>query len=150
VITLDVGCGNRKMGDVNVDKRREVNPDVICDIHFLPFKDKQFDMVYCYHVLEHEGVNPLLALEELKRVCNGTLEIQVPHWLSPNAKRDKTHVNFQVMRRRFWTQFKDFQINLDYVKMFPTPLVFVMRPNNITIKLKETQTVHDYSRSEKA
>ena len=35
------------------------------------------------------------------------------------------------------TQFKYSQINLDYVKIFPIPLIFIMRPNNITVKLME-------------
>ena len=138
MLTLDVGCGNRKLGDVNVDIKRSVCPDVVCDIHYLPFKNEQFNIVYCYHVLEHRGVEPLKAIKELKRICMRTVEIQVPHWLSPNAKKDKTHVNFQVMRRRFWEQFKNVQISMDYVKMFPfLPVLVMMRPNNITVKLTE-------------
>ena len=57
-------------------------------------------------------------------------------------RKDKTHVNFQVMRRRFLEQFKkqfkNVQISMDYVKMFPfLPVLVMMRPNNITVKLTE-------------
>lgn len=134
MLTIDVGCGKRKMGDVNVDIDRNVHPDVVCDVNNLPFRDAIFDVVYCYHVLEHKGVNPEKAIKELLRISNGLVEIQVPHWLSPNAKRDKTHVNFQVMRRKFWLQFNPSSIQLDYAYLLHLP--FLIRPNNITIRLK--------------
>jgi ubiquinone/menaquinone biosynthesis C-methylase UbiE len=136
VLSLDVGCGNRKMGDVNVDIRREVKPDVVCDIHHLPFKDDQFSHVYCYHVLEHKGINPAKALKELLRVSNGIVEIQVPHWLSPNAKKDKEHTNFHVMHRKWWMQFNPTSVTIDYTYLFPF-IPFLMRPNNITVTLRK-------------
>jgi predicted SAM-dependent methyltransferase len=132
ILTLDVGCGNRKMGDINVDISRESKPDVVCDIHFLPFRDSQFKLVYCYHVLEHQGVDPVKAVKELLRVANGTVEIQVPHWLSKNARKDKTHVNFQVMRRKWWLAFHPEAITLDYTRF----LLFFARPNNVTVQLR--------------
>jgi len=137
-LKLDVGCGNRKLGDINVDIDKHVKPDIVCDIHHLPFKDKIFSTVFNYHTLEHKGVKPVKAIKELLRVSKGTVEIQVPHWLSPNAKKDKNHVNFQIMRRKFWLPFKPSSITLDYVRLvpfFPIPL----RPNNITVTLKETE-----------
>lgn len=38
-----------------------------CNIECLPYKSKDFDFVYCSHVLEHVG-NPARACEELMRV----------------------------------------------------------------------------------
>jgi predicted SAM-dependent methyltransferase len=130
-MNLDVGCGERKRGDINVDIKEEVKPDIVCDIHFLPFKNKQFDTVYCYHVLEHKGVNPIKAIKELQRVCKGRLEIQVPHWLSSNAKKDKTHINFQVMHVKFWKQL-NFKTKIDYAHVLNLFFLFIMRPNNLT------------------
>jgi len=135
MLTIDVGCGTRKLGTINVDINRNCKPDVICDIHHLPFLDRQFEIVYCFHVLEHEGVNPLRAIHELKRISNGIIQIQVPHWLSLNAKKDETHKNFQVMKRKFWLQFNPFLIPVDYTSIFPL-LPFFRRPNNINVQLR--------------
>ncbi|MEM3828413.1 MAG: methyltransferase domain-containing protein [Conexivisphaerales archaeon] len=81
-MNLDVGCGNRKLGDINVDIDKKYRPDVVCDIHYLPFKENVFERVYCYHVLEHYGIKPEKAISELLRVSKKWVEIQVPHWLS--------------------------------------------------------------------
>lgn len=42
-------------------------PFQACDIEQLPYKDKEFDFVYCSHVLEHVK-DPARACEELMRV----------------------------------------------------------------------------------
>jgi hypothetical protein len=33
MLSLDVGCGRRRLGDINVDIDRKVKPDIICDAH---------------------------------------------------------------------------------------------------------------------
>jgi len=136
LISLDIGCGRRKIGTINVDIDRKYRPDIICDIHYLPFRNRQFELVYCLHVLEHKGVNPIKAIKELLRINNGIVQIQIPHWLSSNARKDKTHVNFQVMKRKFWIQFKPLLITLDYTPFIPF-IPFFNRPNNITVQLTE-------------
>lgn len=42
-------------------------PFTFCNIESIPFKDKEFDFVYCSHVLEHVD-NPAKACEELMRI----------------------------------------------------------------------------------
>lgn len=42
-------------------------PFQVCNIEELPYKDKEFDFVYCSHVLEHAN-DPARACEELMRV----------------------------------------------------------------------------------
>lgn len=42
-------------------------PFQVCNIEDLPYKDKEFDFVYCSHVLEHAN-DPARACEELMRV----------------------------------------------------------------------------------
>jgi ubiquinone/menaquinone biosynthesis C-methylase UbiE len=138
MLILDVGCGNRKMGDINIDIRKEVKPDIVCDIHYLPFRNKIFDLVYCYHVLEHKGINPEKAIKELLRVCNSFVEIQISHWLSSNAKKDKTHKNFQVMHRKYWLKFNPIEMKIDYVRLFSF-MPLILRPNSITIKIKKEE-----------
>lgn len=80
---LDIGCGNKSIGDVNVDLyinkgehrlkedyfiEMSKTPNFIkCDAHCLPFRDKAFDISYSHHVLEHLE-NPLKALIEWERV----------------------------------------------------------------------------------
>lgn len=46
---------------------KDNRPFTKADIHNLPFADKQFDFVYCSHLLEHVD-NPAKACEELMRV----------------------------------------------------------------------------------
>ena len=86
---LDVGCGSKPRGDVNVDAlfpddewKKRVNYKstlnfVKAEAAHLPFKDKCFQEVFSSNLLEHvedEG----LVLEEMKRVCKGIVRIIVP------------------------------------------------------------------------
>lgn len=71
--TLNVGCGPDSWGDirVDVDFRTQTGTlsklNVRADAHFLPFIDKAFSLVRCWHVLEHLR-DPNLALGEIRRV----------------------------------------------------------------------------------
>lgn len=90
-INLDVGSGfsifhKRRLNCLKVDVQRDIFIDVICDAHSLPFKNLCFDKVFCSHVLEHLS-NPAMALKELIRVSKSYVYIEVPHWLSSNAKQ---------------------------------------------------------------
>lgn len=75
---LNAGCGKTKFGDIRIDVDKDHNPDIICDIHFLPFRSDLFEEVYLIDVLEHLK-NPFNSLLELKRVLNGILYIQIPN-----------------------------------------------------------------------
>lgn len=46
---------------------KDDRPLVICDICNLPFEDREFDFIYCSHVLEHVS-HPEKACEEMMRV----------------------------------------------------------------------------------
>jgi len=35
---LDIGCGKRKLGNINIDLDRKCKPNIIADAHHLPFK----------------------------------------------------------------------------------------------------------------
>ena len=86
---LDVGCGSKARGDVNVDllvpdslrgwnrNISAIKNFVKADVRALPFKDRSFDFVFCSHVIEHlddewEGIN------ELKRVSRKYVAVVVP------------------------------------------------------------------------
>ena len=71
--------------DINIDVMRVPHVNVIADVQHLPFINRAFEQVYCFHVLEHVK-NPARALNELVRVCSRIVELEVPFWLGKNAK----------------------------------------------------------------
>jgi uncharacterized protein YbaR (Trm112 family) len=79
-LVLEIGSGDRPnpRSDVLVDRYIEDNterggnlkidrPLVVADAHQLPFKDKSFDYVVCYHILEHMD-DPAQFIREITRV----------------------------------------------------------------------------------
>jgi SAM-dependent methyltransferase len=111
VLTLDVGCGSKPSGAVNVDCFRggwnsqegdqkqgefmiphSIPNFVIADAVFLPFKDECFEMVVSSHVIEHVK-NPSRMVSELLRVTRLRVVVKCPHKCGSWAKRP-FHVNF--------------------------------------------------------
>jgi len=90
---LDVGCGHRNRGDVNIDlyiepKQRETegNIDIIhsknfilADANNIPLRDSIFDKVICQQLIEHEGITPWKLIKELYRVSKNEVSIECPH-----------------------------------------------------------------------
>src|SRR5437667_8799773 len=70
---LDVGCGPDEWGDVrlDIDLRTQTGVksqlNVMADAHYLPFIDKAFYYVRCWHVLEHIAF-PALAVCETREL----------------------------------------------------------------------------------
>jgi len=110
---LDVGCGHRFSGDVNLDlfieatHHRSLNQRKVDDkpldvksipnfvkgtAEDLPFRSRVFDEVVCFHTLEHIP-NVGKALRELVRVSGEVVRIVVPHRLGDNWLVKKVHVN---------------------------------------------------------
>jgi SAM-dependent methyltransferase len=87
---LDVGCGNIKRGDINIDlgfvtdevlqegKPIRIYPDMLASGDYLPFIDNCFETVIAFHVIEHSNT-PLKFLKELLRVSSRDVFIRVPH-----------------------------------------------------------------------
>ena len=58
-----MGCGRRDLPElkeheiIRLDINKDVKPDIVHDLnkHPLPFKDKEFDQIHAYDVLEHLG-----------------------------------------------------------------------------------------------
>lgn len=115
---LDVGCGLHPRGDVNVDKyitseHRRTGHGPHIDVENTPnfvqadatnmymFRDREFPVVRCYHVMEHLPYPKCLdLLRELWRVTGEWLIVEVPnrYWLKPFAlKRPfQHHSNFDA------------------------------------------------------
>lgn len=100
---LDVGCAeglyikyyedignpdrgaNRKIVGTDIaknylDKAKKRSPDMTfiqTDIEYLPFRDREFDIILCTETLEHV-LNPKNAILELLRVANKYVIISVP------------------------------------------------------------------------
>ena len=128
--TLNVGCGNRPSGDVNVDlyvgktihrtHQQELNPKKICNfvkadgLH-LPFKSDAFDIVESHHVIEHVD-NPALFLKECVRVAKKQVLIVLPHaWARSKlfrmgqGKEHKSYFRprwFHACLKNFYTDIK--------------------------------------------
>ena len=90
---LNVGCGTRQYKDfVNVDFRKDVNPDFCCDVSKLSiFKDEEFDFILAEDILEHFSHRDIWnVLAEWLRVLKGggKLQIQVPSIDRIYADRD--------------------------------------------------------------
>lgn len=51
---INIGCGSDQASQyINVDIRDDVNADLVCDCHALPFPDERFELVFSSHCLEH-------------------------------------------------------------------------------------------------
>jgi hypothetical protein len=102
---LDVGCGHRPRGDVNVDlfveatahraADQRINDDVALHVHEipnfvradacrLPFRDGVFRRVYSWHLIEHLQ-EPEAFLDECCRVAAEEIEVRCPNG-DPNWK----------------------------------------------------------------
>lgn len=95
MVKLHLGCGNKKIKDyINIDIRKEVNPDLIEDISKLEtFCENSVDIIYVSHVLEH------FSRHEYKKVLSrwydilkkdGILRISVPDFESINEYYNNT------------------------------------------------------------
>ena len=62
-----------------MDPVPDYNPDIVGDIHAMPFADNSLEAIICLAVLEHVQ-NPILAVEEMRRTLKpgGKLLIYVP------------------------------------------------------------------------
>ncbi len=110
-LRLDVGCGSRPKGDVNVDffkhgwnrqeadqdKGEYVNPHsipnfVVASAEALPFRSGVFDVAYSSHTIEHV-YHPFKMLRELARVSKRKVVVKCPHCGGSGAKRP-FHVSY--------------------------------------------------------
>lgn len=85
---LNLGCGmDKKKGYINIDVRREVNPDLVWNLEQLPypFDDESIEEIIAKDVLEHfsyRRIEPII--KEWHRIlkADGKLFIQAPDLLA--------------------------------------------------------------------
>jgi SAM-dependent methyltransferase len=86
---LEIGPGNNDLSNylkyrdyklTTCDINSEYGPDVVGDILELPFKDKQFEIITAFQVIEHINWKDIeRALKEMKRVSKEWVIISVPY-----------------------------------------------------------------------
>ena len=107
-MNLDVGCGGgiwqtvpRAEVTTSMDYPNPIPPYfVFCDAHFLPFRDKQFEKVYAFNILEHVH-NPYSVLKELKRVAISIVHLRQDNVFNMRSYATPEHLQFQLPGVRF-------------------------------------------------
>lgn len=109
---LNVGCGHKPSGHVNVDLyvkatihrsenrfphdrpliKKRIKNLVRADAEHLPFRANMFETVYSRSTIEHVS-NPITMIKEMIRVSNFEVIIICPHRYSQYAK-SKPHESF--------------------------------------------------------
>ncbi len=105
---LHLGCGNRHLeGYLNIDWRKTLATDAVCDIRHLPYPPNSVDRIEIYHVIEHLSRNDFeRALTNWHRILHdkGTLVIECPDFDS--AVREYLSGNEDRMNNIFgWQRF---------------------------------------------
>jgi SAM-dependent methyltransferase len=110
-LCLDIACGAKPFPEANVlcDLNAKPVPDrsmknletagkpfVLCSCTFLPFKDKAFDFVTSYYLLEHLE-DPWTFFRELKRVSKHGY-LQCPSWFNELVYGSDVHY-WAVLKR---------------------------------------------------
>jgi len=111
---LNVGCGEDiREGWINLDNHSSLGSDYVWDLNNLPlpFKDGEFDYVYCSHVIE-DWTHPRPIIDELVRITkvNGLIEIRTP--FETNAWDSIDHAR-AFNKRSFITYAEQHQYGID-------------------------------------
>ena len=130
---MNLGCGDQAFGDIHVDIYKTKTTDVLCDAHFLPFRDNIFHLVYSRYVFEHLN-NPMQSLKDQKRVLeeHGRIVLvtdNASYWRfhlktkgshigyrNPICKHDKHYGLFVPMHLRNF--FSTLKMDVEEIKFF--------------------------------
>lgn len=103
---LNLGSGwDKKNGFVNIDIDPGAEPDVVCDILHMPFREGAADGVRAFDVLEHVPNDKRIAvIEEIYRVLkpDGLFEHFTPTTDGRGAFQDPTHLSFWNINSWFY------------------------------------------------
>ena len=102
---LNLGCGNLKIsGAVNLDINPEFRPEIVWDLENLPlpFKEKEFDVVFGFDIIEHVS-NPKGLIVEVERVGKRSVWFCLDFDKArENWEADKTHVSY--INEKIWKE----------------------------------------------
>ena len=107
MVTLDIGCGANKKGDVGVDIRKvEGVTDYVCDVSKkLPFEDNKFSFVNASDIFEHfPRAQAVDILKEWVRVLErgGTITIKMPNLHTLATAYVKGEININEFGRKVY------------------------------------------------
>jgi len=110
---LDIGSGDSSYNKYfpnrltfDIDPKRK--PEIIGDIHKMPFQDNKFEIILCTEVLEHLK-NPSMAISEMRRVLKeGGKLILTTRFIFPI--HDAPNDYFRYTKYGLRELFKDWQI----------------------------------------
>lgn len=122
---LNIGCGSLKLKNaVNLDINPDVKPDIIADLNNpLPFKDKSFDVVFAFDIIEHVK-DPEKLVMEVERVSRRSVWFCLDFdECRENWYADPTHISY--MNWKIWK------------KLFPFPkyIRFKIRGAMMAVKI---------------
>ena len=122
--------------------RRAYHLEVLCDAHFLPFREKAFGSVLASQVLEHFD-NPLQALKEMAR-CSNKVVIRVPNARFSTFIGDEEHLfnwNSRTLQNLLERVFPNVDVHLSkrfspkrgkVRRIMTFILTYVLAPNELT------------------
>lgn len=117
-----------------LDKEPKYKPDVIGDIHDLPFEDERFAAVHCNAVLEHVE-NPIKAVAEMHRVLKpgGQVLVYVPFLYPYHAEKGVYKDFYRYTKDGLGYLFRNFSnVEINPVRgFFETWLYFLPKVNKI-------------------
>lgn len=120
---LNLGCGLKKFeGFINIDIRREVNPDIIDDVSCLSsIRGGSISKIVANHILEHfpsSATLDILNCWRNKLVSGGVILIEVPNildiidrWAGSDSRED-SNCFIEMIRDIFGSQ--DYEYNTHY------------------------------------
>jgi SAM-dependent methyltransferase len=112
-MTLDIGCGTRKIEPdaVGIDASPDSAADHVWDLDCYPWplEDDRFTRIHMSHVIEHLA-DPMRAMAEVWRVAQDGADVHIttPHFSSHNSYIDPTH------RRHLSAQSFDYFTGKDF------------------------------------
>ena len=129
---------------VEFSMKRGINHICQSSAEKIPFKDKTFDIIACFDVLEHIS-EPVEMLLELRRVLKdeGKLIIMVPAFKALWSQHDEVLCHFRRYEKKsLFNDFSKARLMVDKASYFFFASFFIVAPARILSKLLYTNYLH--------